>query len=119
MEWPTSSYSRNSSRKKKKKRFTGKREQSSKSPPKNVEQDVPLAALALGPGPVTVRCPHCRRIVRTIVHSQFTAMQHLLSLIMCMVGCCFCSCLPYLISDMYHYRHFCPNCLAFLGMFSP
>ncbi|XP_011499085.1 PREDICTED: lipopolysaccharide-induced tumor necrosis factor-alpha factor homolog [Ceratosolen solmsi marchali] len=64
---------------------------------------------------VKITCPSCHADVKTNTVSEHQPIAHLCCVLLCMAGCCFCSCLPYCLNAFLSVHHVCPNCKAFIG----
>ncbi|CAG7820294.1 unnamed protein product [Allacma fusca] len=100
-------------------------------PPYNVtsQPTVPIGAFAGGPPMVVVapisltgqpqrmNCPHCHADVLTEVKYKDGRMTHIWALVLCLVGCWCCCCIPYCIDDLKDVDHECPNCQRHIGTY--
>ncbi|XP_033610620.1 lipopolysaccharide-induced tumor necrosis factor-alpha factor homolog isoform X2 [Cryptotermes secundus] len=75
--------------------------------------------MPVGPKPSNMRCPACHSNIRTTTESQSQSCAHIACIIMFLLGCCLCSCIPYCMDSCKNVRHTCPNCKTFLGMYKP
>ncbi|XP_044018709.1 lipopolysaccharide-induced tumor necrosis factor-alpha factor homolog isoform X2 [Aphidius gifuensis] len=69
----------------------------------------------LAPGAVKMQCPSCSLEIKTSTVSDHQPMAHFCCLILCILGCCLCSCLPYFMSAFMTVHHFCPRCKVYIG----
>ncbi|KAL9921146.1 uncharacterized protein ACN427_002309 isoform 2-T2 [Glossina fuscipes fuscipes] len=80
----------------------------------------PQATLKLGPDPSNVNCPTCgvSKISR-MTHTP-NSRTHISALILCLIGWCCCACIvPYFMNSCRTGNHYCGNCNAFLGTYTP
>ncbi|ENN78573.1 lipopolysaccharide-induced tumor necrosis factor-alpha factor [Dendroctonus ponderosae] len=75
-------------------------------------------ALVLGPEPTRTVCPHCHANIVSTMEVEANTKTHLFALILCLFGCWPCCCIPYCMDSCQSKKHFCPNCRAYLGVFS-
>ncbi|RZF38011.1 hypothetical protein LSTR_LSTR006410 [Laodelphax striatellus] len=69
----------------------------------------------LGPHSQTTSCPNCQKIITTRVDQEATMKTHLFALLLCLLFCWPCVCVPYCTETCKATNHYCPNCEAFLG----
>ncbi|XP_017758856.1 PREDICTED: lipopolysaccharide-induced tumor necrosis factor-alpha factor homolog isoform X2 [Eufriesea mexicana] len=60
-------------------------------------------------------CPTCRANIKTTTISDRQPGAHLCCIILCLFGCCCCSCLPYCMGTFMSVHHFCPKCKRYIG----
>ncbi|BET01637.1 LITAF-like zinc ribbon domain [Nesidiocoris tenuis] len=80
--------------------------------PPNVQLDA-----GVGPKSQPMYCPSCERRVRTRVMHDVTLFTHLIAILLCVVGCCCISCVPYCVDSCKSRNHYCPHCGHFFGTF--
>jgi lipopolysaccharide-induced tumor necrosis factor-alpha factor len=73
----------------------------------------------LGPQSVEVTCPTCKAVVLTSVEEEASTSAYLCCMLMCVVGCMLCSCLPFCMDSFKNYKHTCPRCNSFIGTYQP
>ncbi|KAL7736092.1 hypothetical protein ACLKA6_003828 [Drosophila palustris] len=71
--------------------------------------------IPVGRDPTLVRCPSCRNDVFTTVLTTPTGRTHMFALLLCLVGCWPCVCIPYCMDSCKASNHYCPVCNAFVG----
>ncbi|XP_022191463.1 lipopolysaccharide-induced tumor necrosis factor-alpha factor homolog [Nilaparvata lugens] len=69
----------------------------------------------LGPHSQTITCPSCQKVITTRVDQEATIKTHLFALLLCVLMCWPCACIPYCTDSCKASNHYCPNCDAFLG----
>ncbi|XP_017838880.1 lipopolysaccharide-induced tumor necrosis factor-alpha factor [Drosophila busckii] len=69
----------------------------------------------VGTEPTFVRCPSCQADVVTVIENKPTSRTHLAALILCLVGCWPCVCVPYCMNSCKSTEHYCPICRAHVG----
>ncbi|XP_015509412.1 lipopolysaccharide-induced tumor necrosis factor-alpha factor homolog [Neodiprion pinetum] len=74
-------------------------------------------AYAVGPNPLKMVCPNCRADIKTTTVSETQANAHICCIILCLLGCCLCSWLPYCSNAFVNVHHSCPNCKAYIGTY--
>ncbi|KAI5639299.1 LITAF-like zinc ribbon domain-containing protein [Phthorimaea operculella] len=72
-----------------------------------------------GFAPMPVICPECGYTGLTTTQSKITLCTHLCALLLCLFCCWVCAPLPYIMSSCKDVYHYCGNCNALLGMYSP
>ncbi|KOB71988.1 Lipopolysaccharide-induced tumor necrosis factor-alpha factor [Operophtera brumata] len=70
----------------------------------------------MGPRPTHVTCKSCHADVVTRVEANATTRTHLFALILCLIGCWPCVCVPYCVDDCMNANHYCPNCNSYIGI---
>lgn len=70
---------------------------------------------ALASNPVKMACPTCHADIKTTTISDHQPSAHICCIVLCLLGCCLCSCLPYYMSAFMNVHHFCPNCKNYIG----
>lgn len=76
-------------------------------------------ALPVGPEPTKMRCPNCRMDIKTMTVSENQAGAHIACIVLFLLGCCLCSCIPYCMDSCKSVTHSCPNCKTYLGIYKP
>ncbi|XP_012253223.2 lipopolysaccharide-induced tumor necrosis factor-alpha factor homolog [Athalia rosae] len=84
-------------------------------PPTQITYVQQTVAYALGPNSVKMTCPTCRADIKTTTVSDHQASAHICCIILCLLGFCLCSCLPYCMSAFMSVHHSCPNCKTYIG----
>nr|CAD7266624.1 unnamed protein product [Timema shepardi] len=77
-----------------------------------------IGPVALGPKPAKISCPVCRNNIKTSTTTENQAGAHVACLLMCLLGFCLCSCVPYCMDSCKKVRHICPNCKSYLGTYT-
>ncbi|XP_053962590.1 lipopolysaccharide-induced tumor necrosis factor-alpha factor-like isoform X3 [Anastrepha ludens] len=67
--------------------------------------------------PTRIVCPSCHAQVLTTVKHQVTTRTHVWALILCLICCWPCVCVPYCMNSCQNANHYCPNCNAFIGSY--
>ncbi|CAK9833949.1 Lipopolysaccharide-induced tumor necrosis factor-alpha factor homolog [Anthophora retusa] len=70
---------------------------------------------SLSSSPTKTTCPTCHASIKTITVSDHQLSAHLCCILLCLLGCFLCSCLPYFMSSFMDVRHFCPKCKNYIG----
>ncbi|XP_043486160.1 lipopolysaccharide-induced tumor necrosis factor-alpha factor homolog [Polistes fuscatus] len=70
---------------------------------------------AYGSEPRVMTCPHCRQNISTRIDTESNTKTHLFALLLCLVGCWPCVCIPYCMDTCLVKKHYCPSCGVFLG----
>ncbi|XP_026313790.1 lipopolysaccharide-induced tumor necrosis factor-alpha factor homolog [Hyposmocoma kahamanoa] len=73
---------------------------------------------AVGPKPATLTCPSCGESIVTRVKHMPTTKTHLVAFGMCVFCCWCCLCIPYCTDSCQNADHYCPNCDAFIGVYT-
>lgn len=73
----------------------------------------------LGDRSVEVTCPTCKAVVLTRVDEEASSGAYLCCMLMFIVGCALCSCVPFCMDNFKNYKHSCPRCNAFIGSYRP
>ncbi|XP_022176327.1 lipopolysaccharide-induced tumor necrosis factor-alpha factor homolog [Myzus persicae] len=73
----------------------------------------------LGPRSVQLTCPTCKALVRTKVEEEASSTAFVCCMLLFIVGCFVCSCLPLCMDSFKNSKHSCPNCNAFIGLYKP
>ncbi|XP_017487798.1 PREDICTED: lipopolysaccharide-induced tumor necrosis factor-alpha factor homolog [Rhagoletis zephyria] len=68
--------------------------------------------------PTRIVCPSCHAQVLTTVKHQATTRTHCWALVLCILFCWPCVCVPYCMKSCQNANHYCPNCNAFIGTYS-
>ncbi|KOC67811.1 Lipopolysaccharide-induced tumor necrosis factor-alpha factor like protein [Habropoda laboriosa] len=61
-------------------------------------------------------CPTCHTSIKTNTVSDHQLSAHICCIILCLLGCFLCSCLPYYMSNFKTVHHFCPKCKNYIGI---
>jgi len=78
---------------------------------------LPVGVLPVGPRPAKMRCPNCNLDIKTTTVSENQASAHIACLVLCLLGCFLCSCIPYCMDSCKTVTHSCPNCKTHLGVY--
>ncbi|XP_047110789.1 lipopolysaccharide-induced tumor necrosis factor-alpha factor homolog [Schistocerca piceifrons] len=73
--------------------------------------------VAVGPKPCRVRCPMCHSDIKTSTVTENQAGAHIACIILCLLGCFLCSCIPYCMDSCKIVQHKCPVCKSYLGTY--
>ncbi|XP_004533777.1 lipopolysaccharide-induced tumor necrosis factor-alpha factor homolog isoform X2 [Ceratitis capitata] len=76
------------------------------------------SSVPVSSGPTRITCPSCHAQVLTTVKHQATTRTHFWALILCLVFCWPCVCVPYCMDSCQNANHYCPNCNAYIGTYS-
>lgn len=88
-------------------------------PPPTTTTVIVSGSLPVGPKPANMCCPACHRDIRTTTVSESQSCAHIACVVLFLLGCCLCSCIPYCMDSCKNVRHTCPNCKTYLGMYKP
>ncbi|XP_029341397.1 lipopolysaccharide-induced tumor necrosis factor-alpha factor homolog [Acyrthosiphon pisum] len=55
----------------------------------------------------------------TRVKEEISSTAYICCMLMIVIGCFFCSCLPLCMDNFKNKRHSCPSCNAFIGLYKP
>ncbi|XP_026313853.1 lipopolysaccharide-induced tumor necrosis factor-alpha factor homolog [Hyposmocoma kahamanoa] len=72
----------------------------------------------VGPNPCHMTCRSCGAKIVTRMEFNPTTKTHLMALFLCCFGLWCCVCLPYCMDSCQNADHYCPNCNAFIGVYS-
>ncbi|XP_026313812.1 lipopolysaccharide-induced tumor necrosis factor-alpha factor homolog [Hyposmocoma kahamanoa] len=72
----------------------------------------------VGPKPSHMTCRSCRAEIVTRVEYKSTTKTHLMALLLCVLGCWCCVCIPYCTDSCQNADHYCPNCNSYIGAYS-
>ncbi|XP_055917056.1 lipopolysaccharide-induced tumor necrosis factor-alpha factor homolog isoform X4 [Eupeodes corollae] len=93
------------------------------TPAKNYEAEMEqpivytVAQPPVGPTPCRMVCPSCRADILTDLKRESTTKTHLMAVLMFVLFCWPCVCLPYCMDSCQNANHYCPNCNAFIGTY--
>ncbi|XP_025417290.1 lipopolysaccharide-induced tumor necrosis factor-alpha factor homolog [Sipha flava] len=73
----------------------------------------------LGQRSVNVTCPSCKSLVMSTVEETTSSKAYICCMLMCIFGMCACSYLPFCMDSFMNYKHTCPRCKAFFGVYQP
>ncbi|KAF9795156.1 hypothetical protein SFRURICE_004528 [Spodoptera frugiperda] len=74
----------------------------------------------MGPGPSGTTCPTCNKSIVTTVEYVPNNRTHIISAALCVLAGCCCGCfVPYCMRSCKTANHYCPQCKAFIGSFTP
>jgi len=62
-----------------------------------------------------ITCPSCRADINTRVRYETGRMTHIAALLLCLIGCWPCACIPYCTEGCMDAEHECPNCNTYIG----
>ncbi|XP_044733001.1 lipopolysaccharide-induced tumor necrosis factor-alpha factor homolog [Chrysoperla carnea] len=85
--------------------------------PPTAPPPVVLVPSNVGPDPATITCPSCRANIRTRIEYESTTKTHLFALLLFLIGCWPCCCIPYCMDSCNNANHYCPNCGSFIGSY--
>ncbi|XP_062527728.1 lipopolysaccharide-induced tumor necrosis factor-alpha factor homolog isoform X3 [Bombyx mori] len=77
-----------------------------------------VQARPMGPEPSSLTCPSCTAVIVTRVQHDASSKTHLFALILCLIGCWPCACIPYCMESCQNATHYCPNCNAYIGTYT-
>nr|CAD7404341.1 unnamed protein product [Timema cristinae] len=77
-----------------------------------------IGPVSLGPKPAKISCPVCHNNIKTSTTTENQTGAHVACLLMCLLGFCLCSCVPYCMDSCKKVRHLCPNCKSYLGTYT-
>ncbi|XP_045492206.1 lipopolysaccharide-induced tumor necrosis factor-alpha factor homolog [Colias croceus] len=72
---------------------------------------------AMGPNSAIVVCVSCGQHITTRVERMPSVRTHLFALLICLIGCWPCACLPYCVESCNNADHYCPNCNSYVGSY--
>lgn len=72
----------------------------------------------MGPNPASVVCQYCNKQMTTRVEMKTATKTHLFALLLCVIGCWPCACIPYCMDSCMNTEHYCSNCNAYIGSYS-
>jgi len=94
---------------------------SSMEPPQNTQviivQANPINLPPLGPKSVQLTCPTCKSLVMTRIEEEPSSNAYFCCVLMFIVGCFVCSCLPFCMDNFKNFKHSCPSCNSFIGIY--
>ncbi|XP_021181148.1 lipopolysaccharide-induced tumor necrosis factor-alpha factor homolog [Helicoverpa armigera] len=74
----------------------------------------------MGPGPSGTNCPTCNKSIVTTVEYVPNNRTHIISAALCVLAGCCCGCfVPYCMRSCKTANHYCPQCKAFIGSYTP
>lgn len=73
----------------------------------------------VGSYPMRMTCPYCRSKIMTGTRCKVSIEQKLCCILLCLLGCCLCSCIPCMIRRMCDVEHICPVCKKSVGIYYP
>ncbi|XP_050423934.1 lipopolysaccharide-induced tumor necrosis factor-alpha factor homolog [Adelges cooleyi] len=73
----------------------------------------------LGQTPVTLICPTCRAQVVSSIREESSNGAYLCCMLLFVVGCALCSCVPFCMDSFKKVHHTCPKCDTFFGTYQP
>ncbi|CAB3256673.1 unnamed protein product [Arctia plantaginis] len=76
-----------------------------------------VVASRMGPEPTPFVCKSCHAQIVTRIETKPTTKTHLFALLLCVIGCWPCVCIPYCVDSCNNTNHYCPNCNAYLGSY--
>jgi len=83
--------------------------------PQQPQTTTVVTAIPLKGEPQRMTCPFCQAEITTKVKHQAGRMSHLIALVLCLLGCWCCCCIPYCVDSCQDADHECPNCKKYLG----
>ncbi|XP_055374580.1 uncharacterized protein LOC129607554 [Condylostylus longicornis] len=63
-------------------------------------------------------CPACEKNIKYGYVTETNWSTHLLAAVLCIMGCCICSCIPYFVDSCKTRHYYCPNCRVYLGTYN-
>nr|XP_026495692.1 lipopolysaccharide-induced tumor necrosis factor-alpha factor homolog [Vanessa tameamea] len=76
-----------------------------------------VIANSMSPNPSPYVCRSCNQQIITRVERTPSLRTHLLALMLCILGCWPCVCLPYCVDTCNNAEHYCTNCNAYVGSY--
>ncbi|XP_060834743.1 lipopolysaccharide-induced tumor necrosis factor-alpha factor homolog [Rhopalosiphum padi] len=73
----------------------------------------------LGPMPVHMFCPTCHNYIITETNELPSNEAYLCCMLIFVVGCTLCSCLPFFMKSFQKVDHKCPQCTSYIGTYKP
>ncbi|KAL4090851.1 hypothetical protein QTP88_025617 [Uroleucon formosanum] len=73
----------------------------------------------LGTKPVHMFCPTCHNYIITETDKSPSNEAYLCCMLIFIVGCTICSCLPFFMKSFQKVDHRCPQCASYLGTYKP
>lgn len=74
----------------------------------------------MGPGPTGTTCMTCNKTIVTNVEYVPNNRTHIISAALCVLAGCCCGCfIPYCMRSCKTANHYCPQCKAFIGSYTP
>uniref|UniRef100_A0A2S2PU76 Lipopolysaccharide-induced tumor necrosis factor-alpha factor n=1 Tax=Schizaphis graminum TaxID=13262 RepID=A0A2S2PU76_SCHGA len=87
-------------------------------PPRATQMVVVQANIPpLGPRPAQLICPTCKTLVMTRIEKESSSSAYFCCMLLSIVGCFICSCLPFCMDNFKNCKHSCPNCNSFIGVY--
>ncbi|XP_047535527.1 lipopolysaccharide-induced tumor necrosis factor-alpha factor homolog [Vanessa atalanta] len=71
----------------------------------------------MSPNPSPYVCRSCNQQIITRVERTPSLRTHLFALMLCILGCWPCVCLPYCVDTCNNAEHYCTNCNAYVGSY--
>ncbi|XP_059060280.1 lipopolysaccharide-induced tumor necrosis factor-alpha factor homolog [Achroia grisella] len=78
---------------------------------------VVLIGQQMGPEPAIAVCNTCNQQMVTRTDQRPTMRTHLTALLLLLLGCWPCVCIPYCMNSCLHVDHYCTRCGAFVGTY--
>ncbi|CAG7719567.1 unnamed protein product [Allacma fusca] len=92
------------------------------APPMGVNTVAPQVTVAFPMSfqsePQQLTCPHCQSSITTETKYHDGRMTHIAALVLCLLGCYCCCCIPYCIDTCKDADHECPSCHRHIGTFT-
>ncbi|XP_050677112.1 lipopolysaccharide-induced tumor necrosis factor-alpha factor homolog [Leptidea sinapis] len=78
---------------------------------------VPVIVNSMGPASTVTVCQSCGQHISTRVERIPSMRTHLFAILLCLVGCWPCACVPYCVDTCNNAEHYCPNCNSYIGSY--
>ncbi|XP_022116844.2 lipopolysaccharide-induced tumor necrosis factor-alpha factor homolog [Pieris rapae] len=76
-----------------------------------------IVTQVMGSEAASMICRSCGVQITTRVERMPSMRTHLFAILLCLVGCWPCSCLPYCVDTCNNADHYCSNCNAYIGSY--
>ncbi|XP_063374851.1 lipopolysaccharide-induced tumor necrosis factor-alpha factor homolog isoform X1 [Cydia amplana] len=77
-----------------------------------------IVQTVVGPESTRTTCRNCNAQISTRIDRKPTMKTHLMAMLLCVLGCWCCVCVPYCMDSCLDVDHYCPNCGAFVGSYT-
>ncbi|XP_068628114.1 lipopolysaccharide-induced tumor necrosis factor-alpha factor homolog isoform X2 [Battus philenor] len=71
----------------------------------------------MGTTPAVYMCKSCNNQIITRVERRPSIRTHLFAMLLCVIGCWPCVCLPYCVDSCNNADHYCTNCNSYIGSY--
>ncbi|XP_039955532.1 lipopolysaccharide-induced tumor necrosis factor-alpha factor homolog [Bactrocera tryoni] len=69
------------------------------------------------PHSTPMTCPSCGATICTTVEYRPSVKTHIIGLLLCLMCCWPCVCVPYCMKSCQSANHYCPNCDVYIGSY--